>query len=109
LGQVSAADGNPVPADMTFFNTASVLHDALYIPGGAEHANNLLQIPEAVAFINEQYRHCKILGADLDTAGVFDKLDKTPDDGIINDGDINAFIEALKQHRFWERNSPFSK
>ncbi|RYE00185.1 MAG: catalase [Sphingobacteriales bacterium] len=109
LGKVTAADGSPVPADMTFFNTASVLHDALYIPGGGKHADALLMIPEAIEFINEQYRHCKILGADPDAAVVFDQLSKEPDGGIISDGDIGAFIEALKQHRFWERNARFYK
>lgn len=109
LGKVNAADGSPVPADMTFFNTASVLHDALYIPGDAAQAEALLRIPEAVEFINEQYRHCKILGADRDAAVIFDQLHKEPDGGIINDGDLDKFIEALKQHRFWERNTRFAK
>jgi len=109
LGSVKAADGSEVPVDMTFYNTSSVLHDALYLLGDEEHASSLLIIPEAVEFIHEQYRHCKILGATEDASGIFSKLDKEIDDGIVANGDVEAFIEALAGHRFWDRAHKFFK
>ncbi|MBX9449226.1 MAG: DJ-1/PfpI family protein [Taibaiella sp.] len=107
LGMIKAADGSSIPVDMSFYNTSSVLHDALYLLGGEEHVIALLSIPEAIEFIQEQYGHCKILGATPEAAVIFTWLNKEMDGGIIGNGNVDAFIKALAQHRFWNRTQKF--
>lgn len=107
LGKIMMDDDTHLKADMTFFNTSGVLHDALYIPGGKTQAQTLLNIPEAAGFIRDQYLHCKILGADPEAASIFAKLGLDEDAGIIADGNIGKFIEAMSMHRFWPREDKF--
>lgn len=109
LGAVTTAAGRQITADMTFYNTSGVLHDALYIPGGEDSAGSLLDFPDAVNFIRDQYQHCKILGSDPEAAFVLTELGIEKDGGVISDGDIPEFAEALSLHRFWEREEGFSR
>lgn len=108
LGHVLTADGTGIPVDLAFYSTSGVLHDALYIPGGEASAENILYNPEAVNFIRDQYRHCKILGSDAEAAFIFTAIGLEEDEGVISDGNIPQFIKALAQHRFWEREENIS-
>jgi catalase len=45
--------------DKTFLTSASVLFDAIYVPGGAESVETLKMQGDAVHFINEAFKHCK--------------------------------------------------
>lgn len=109
LGEIISSEGTAIPVDLTFFNTSSVLHDAVFLVGTEAQALSLLAFPEVVEFIDEQYRHCKVLGATEGASVIFDKLNKEIDGGLITNGDIDGFIEALSQHRFWEREQKFIK
>ena len=114
-GPVKTANGKTIKADQCFYNTSSVLFDAVYIAAGAAAAKTLLGEPDAIHFINEAYRHCKTIGAtaegvDLLKATFVKKVitastDKTTTDpGIILNKNPAAFISALGQHRFWEQD-----
>ncbi|MEO7961870.1 MAG: catalase [Ginsengibacter sp.] len=121
LGNFKSAGGKMVKVDQAFLGASSLMFDAVFIPGGAESVNALMSKPEAVLFINEAYRHCKAICAIGD--GV-DLLNGTDAGDIINgEGEEDnsmallgiirsktfdsktaaAFIEAIAQHRFWER------
>ena len=119
LGTLKAADGTTVKADQAFFGTASVLFDAVFIPGGAMSVNALKNEPEAILFINEAYRHCKAIAA---TGEAVDLLSSTFAGQKIHGSDgssvaslgivahnkyepktATAFINAIARHRFWER------
>ncbi|MDA3613335.1 catalase [Polluticaenibacter yanchengensis] len=103
LGDVQANDGTSIPIDETLFNTASVLHDAVYILGGEEHAKALVNEPDALHFVNEQYRHCKAIGFHKEAAAFLKATYIKPGDGVITNGKVEDFINAVAMHRFWDR------
>ena len=119
LGFIVAAKGKKVKVDQSFLTAASVLFDAVYVPDGAKCAAALEQEPDAVHFINEAYKHCKAIGADGAGAGFVQKTaaglkiqgegkaDKNiTANGVIIDRSAKEFINAIAQHRFWEREKP---
>jgi len=55
--------GNGVVATMTFANTASVLFDAVYVPGGVASIKSLIQKGDARVFVDEAYKHGKPIAA----------------------------------------------
>lgn len=103
LGAVSATGGKQLQPDETLFNTASVLFDAVYIAGGEKSLKTLMGEPDAIHFVNEQFRHCKAIGADKDANAFMEMTYCGADAGIITNGNIEQFLKAVGQHRFWER------
>jgi len=111
LSVVKSVKGKTFTPNHSLFNTASVLFDAVYIPGGKKSIQFLCAEPDAIHFVNEAYRHCKAIGADKD-AELFIQLtnihistDKKNEPGIILDGNTPSFINAIAVHRFWEREN----
>lgn len=112
LGTIKTSEGNELAVDQSFLIAASVLFDAVYIPGG-KNAGFLNSNAEAIEFINEAYKHCKVIGADefeiLAKTHIYDKVDKNEEEGIIINSKTNdknftkEFIDAMGNHRFWNR------
>ncbi|MEP6818665.1 MAG: catalase [bacterium] len=63
LGMVTGADGAQLKVDCSFLTGASVLFDAVYIPGGDASVAALLREAEAGEFLREAYKHCKAIAA----------------------------------------------
>jgi len=116
LGHITAVDGKKLKVDQSFLTAASVLFDAVYVPGGAKSADLLKKSPDAILFINEAFKHCKAIaaaGAGAEFIQITDagknpqstrKDDKTEDlPGVLINGTANEFIQAIAQHRFWQR------
>lgn len=116
LGTIKADDGSSITVDQSYLIAASVLFDAVYIPDG-QNVNSLKDIPEVAEFINDAYKHCKVIGADGAGTALL-PTDPTPakpnkktesDEGVIssaNAGDksfSDKFISAMGKHRIWER------
>lgn len=119
-GHLTTAAGKQVMIDHSLMTTSSVLFDAVFVPGGSKSINALLNEADAIHFIDEAYKHCKPVaadneGVDLVSVGYLGKLIKGKNykavaDGVILSGGgkgniANAFIAAIKNHRFWERES----
>jgi catalase len=114
LGSIKSGEGKEIKVDQSLLIAASVLFDAVYIPD-SKNADFLDANPEAVDFINEAFKHCKVIGADdaslLTNANIDSKLQKSinADKGIIisptttAENFAHSFIKALGQHRFWNR------
>ena len=118
LGNITGNGGQAIKVDQSFLTAASVLFDAVYVPGGAKSAPALSAEPDAVHFLNEAYKHCKAIaatgdgadllrasyiGAALEPAG---KKEKSADRialGVLIDPSPQDFIDAIAQHRFWDR------
>ena len=92
--------------------TASVLFDAVYIPGGKQSIATLSGEPDAIEFINEAFRHCKAIacsGAGVNFLKEETYVRKAKDDAAIilsesgSKDDTQKFIDAIAQHRNWER------
>jgi len=106
LGTIKGATGKEIKVDMSFQNTASVLFDAVYIPSGAKSAAALINEPDAIHFVNEAFKHCKAVAANGNGVELLNKshaANKTKDAGLIIDKPAKDFINAIAQHRFWER------
>ncbi|WET02398.1 catalase [Flavobacterium sp. YJ01] len=113
LGTVlSDADGE-LHVDFSFLTASSVLFDAVYIPDGLG-LTVLAESDEINEFLNDAYKHCKVIGADgraeavISGASFASKI-TNEDKGIIIAKDAatekfaNDFISAMGKHRFWER------
>lgn len=113
LGSITSNEGKEIKVDQSFLIAASVLFDAVYIPE-SKNANLPNAHPEALDFINEAFKHCKVIGADdaaiFSNANIDSKLQKSlnADKGIIINSKAagnftQSFIKAMGQHRFWNR------
>ena len=105
---VKDADGKEMKVDHALRTTASVLFDAVYVPGGEKSAAALADEPDAVEFINEAFRHCKAIagsGAGVNFLKEETYVSKAKDDQaiILSDDVTDKFIKAIGQHRNWER------
>ena len=116
LGMVKTAGGKEVMAEKSFLTAASVLFDAVYVPSGIDSIMKLKDIPKVIHFINEAYTHCKAIAANGDgidllketAAGQKEtegekKHEEALTQGVILDKEPEAFINAIAQHRFWNR------
>nr|WP_067055105.1 catalase [Mucilaginibacter sp. L294] len=114
LGFITSFNDEQIQVDESLLTAASVLFDAVYVPGGSNSVASIEAEPDAIHFLNEAFKHCKVIAAD---AGALQVLEATyfskkiaGDEGIILSDNAAAlagnFIAAIKQHRFWEREKP---
>jgi len=106
LGTIKGATGEEIKVDQSFLTTSSVLFDAVYIPSCAISSTTLIAEPDAIQFINEAYKHCKAIAASgngVDLLSQSYASNKPNDAGLIIDKSAKDFINAIAQHRFWER------
>lgn len=117
-GKVATDKGSEMPVDFSFLTSSSVLFDAVYIPGG-QGLNELSQDADVMDFLNDAYRHCKIIGAqgegiELLSGTAFASKINNGDQGIIIDENTDSpqfaadFIAAMGNHRFWDREANLS-
>ena len=109
-GEIKSSNGKTVTADYTFLTTASVLFDAVYVPGGAASVETLGGEADAYQFVDEAYRHCKAIAATAGEAVDFIKdtfAGKAENDKAVILGDkiTKDFIKAIAAHRNWERET----
>lgn len=62
-GTVTSEDGTETTVDKSFVTTASVLVDAVYVPGGEKSVSTLMEEGDAIHFLNEGFKHGKPLAA----------------------------------------------
>jgi catalase len=120
--------GGDVPVAKALPTTASVLYDAVLVPGGKQAVSTLAQDPDARRFVEEAYRHGKPIGA-LDSAVPFvaavtgEELTAGAGGAVSRQGMVaaegggsgsgsgsselsgftDAFVAALAAHRFPDR------
>jgi len=113
LGDINSAGGKKVTADFSFLTAASVLFDAVFVPGGAASIEMLEGEADAYHFVNEAFRHCKAIAATGEAvdfvSGTF--AGKSTDDKAIilskngSKSVADGFIKAIAQHRNWDRET----
>lgn len=124
-GMIKSADGKELEVDKTFLTSASVMFDAIYIPGGKQSVEMLKMEGDVIEFINDAFKHYKAIAA---TGDAVDLLLMAPlikdtaladsqsnghlksEMGVVmsrNASDINTvaqeFIQAIAKHRHWTR------
>jgi catalase len=105
-------------ASKTFANSSSVLFDAVYIPGGSASLDMLEQLPDALRFIDEAYKHGKPIGASsegVELVAVSQLGGLVPDaeaaqQGVLLEKDgvqalTQPFLLAIAAHRFHNRQT----
>ncbi|MEK6336272.1 MAG: catalase HPII [Acidobacteriota bacterium] len=112
LGMLSGTEGEPVKADFSLLTASSVLFDAVYVPGGEASVAALGKEPESAEFLSEAYKHCKTIAASGAGSELLKGAVSADQVGVITSRDAkNAkiateFINAIAQHRHWEREPP---
>jgi catalase len=122
LGEIISADDEHIQVDESFLTAASVLYDAVYLPGGVNSSAALEAEANAVHFLNEAFKHCKPVAADASAIQVieatyfFKKLpaeyseETVLREGILVSDSINTlcdlFPRMVAMHRFWDREVP---
>jgi catalase len=118
LGRVTSSSGDPLEVEISLETAPAVVWDAMIVPDGQAAASELAGRGHALEFLKDQYRHCKpilLLGAArelLDATGIPAELPSgDADTGLLlfdgeeQDAAIPAFVDALTQHRHFERET----
>ncbi|MGM0860540.1 MAG: catalase [Bacillota bacterium] len=109
LGSVTSQDGRELEVTATFLTTDSVLYDAVYVAGGEQSTAQTQKA--AKGFINEAYSHYKAIGAANEGVELLALAAGSMEDpGLVTSKDEKdlarfnqAFIEAIGEHRHWNR------
>ena len=94
-------------------STPSHAYDGVIVFTETKDYDNPKDKGAALRFVGQAYKHCKTIGAfgkaqSLVQQALFD-TDLEQDDGVVlaknklGSKDVDAFIEALKEHRHWDR------
>lgn len=113
LGSVLTDSDGALSAEFSFLTASSVLFDAVYVPHGLG-LNVLAQNDDALEYLNDAYKHCKVIGVDgeaseLLSGTTFASKLTNEDAGIIITSEVGSeafaqeFIAAMGMHRFWDR------
>ncbi|KAF2508101.1 catalase [Flavobacterium foetidum] len=113
LGSVLTDNDTAIAAEFSFLTASSVLFDAVYVPHGLG-LNALMANEDAIEYLTDAYKHCKVIGADGEAAEIisgapFSQKISNADAGIIVTSEIASqsfaqeFIAAMTMHRFWQR------
>ncbi len=123
-GAKQSIDGAKIEPDKNHVTTASVLFDAVLVPGGEDLVNRLTKQGDAKHFIAEAYKHKKpiaAMGAGVDLIEAVlpseTEISQEPDGAVVThqgivthrakdhtDAFTEAFTTAIAQHRHWERD-----
>ena len=124
LGMLKSSGGEELEVIKNYLTAASVMYDAIYVPGGKKSIETMKMQGDAIHFINEAFKHCKPLGAtgegielfkasdlpDIKFAGQKSGEKVVSDKGVVtcrNGGGTSsfneAFIAAIANHRHWGR------
>ncbi|GAA0462067.1 catalase [Alkalibacillus silvisoli] len=123
LGKVHSDQNEPVNVQKNYATTHSVMYDALFIPGGKQHVDQLTTHKEAKDFIKDTFAHAKTLGASNEAINLFSTVlpkqtqlaNEQSKNELFNDMGVltiqsdqltdysQSFIEQLANHRHWDR------
>ncbi len=120
-GMIQSAGGEEFETDKSHVTTASVMYDAIFIPGGRKSVEAMKKQGDVIHFINEAYKHCKpiaatgeavelfqlsgIEGVDLASDGedVLEHMGVVTTRGDRLDELAEQFKNAITAHRHWAR------
>ncbi|RYZ61040.1 MAG: catalase [Chitinophagaceae bacterium] len=118
-GTRKAVKGTDVKTDKNHITTASLVYDALFVPGGRGSVDKLKTMGDAIHFVRETYKYGKPIAAIgegvelIEACGLPDLLvfdDMGKDKGVVTARNenkskevISEFLAGMLQHRNWER------
>ena len=100
-GEVTTGSGDPIRVNKAAPNAPSVLYDAAIVPGG-DHADAMMKSKLAHEFLGEAFWHGKPLAFFGDGAKLREgvHLPEGADGVLEGEMDMDALVDAMKQHRF---------
>ena len=108
VGSVQLMEGEKETIEHTYRTDPSVCYDAVYTPEG-KSVERLLSNPDYYEFINDAYKHCKVIAFAKDAEVLMKKSFVEKDAGVIVESEnkkfVKDFIQMMKQHRVWEREA----
>jgi catalase len=121
-GSIKGDAGTAIKVDFAFFSSSSVLFDAVYVPSSQNNAA-LAENDNVIEFINDAYRHCKVIGFDKDLDALIEKTtignklaggkDEALPGIVVNTGTAKTFTDdftaQMGRHRIWEREPKISE
>jgi catalase len=126
LGSLQSDNGETIEVDKNFVTTASIMYDAVVVPGGDESVALLKKQGDALHFVNEAFKHGKPVGAlsegvellmESNIEGVLFAGAHTEEELVSNKGVVTSrngagssvfsqsLIEAMAAHRHWDRET----
>ncbi|MFL9830888.1 catalase [Flavobacterium sp. ST-87] len=111
-GKVMCDENMEHKVDAAILTTESVLYDAVYIPGGTKSIDKLKTEAKFIKFINEAFMHCKAIAADNEGEDLLDAtymVSCKKDKAVCINQKAQVFIDAIAQHRNWERMDEVKK
>ena len=105
VGKINYKEGGSEEIQHSYLTEASVCYDAFYTPDG-NSVKKLADNPDYLQFINEGYRHCKVLAFAKGAEELVKKSFIGKDKGVIFESSDNLtkdFISMMQGHRVWER------
>ncbi len=111
---VKDASGKEMKVDHALRTVASVLFDAVYVPGGEKSVDRLSAEADAIEFVNEAFRHCKAIAGSGEGVNFINNETYAgrakSDQAVILSEDLGKdaaqkFIDAIARHRNWDRET----
>ena len=102
VGGALMADGSLLPADGQLAGTPSVVFDAVASVLSPEMGEQLAKEAAAVDWFRDAFGHLKAIAACKGTQAILKAGGITPDEGVVDPADVEAFIAAA-QTRQWAR------
>lgn len=109
FGQLRAENGQSIKVDYTFLTMDSVLFDAIYVAGGKESRARLYLNITAQTYIDDAFKHNKVIAFGHRSTEEYDPMYMTladGDSGVIlleEESDLDTFIQSIAMHRNWNR------
>jgi catalase len=124
LGSLTCDDGSELPVDKNYQTTASIMYDAVFVPGGPGSAQSLMEQGYAKHFVNEAFKHGKPVAASGEGVQVLQVADLagvelvtvgsgriSEDKGVVTSMSpasegafMELFLTAIAEHRHWDRD-----
>lgn len=112
LGAIASSGEKTLEAEYSLLTAASVLFDAVYIPGGQESIEMLLTEGDAIHFVAEAFKHCKAVAGTGEGAAFISEILEVAegeDKAVIfgkNPAEVaDNFVFAIAEHRNWAREA----
>ena len=102
-GDFQSSSGESVQLEKTFQNSGSPVFDAVVFLGDGEGCEKLSGCAQVHQFAMDAYNHKKPLLAVAGAGRLLQKFEQGEAQGVLVDSDPAAFVECLRQRRFWDR------
>ena len=108
IGGITTAKGKRIPADQKIDGAPSVLYDAVAILASDEGVTLLEEMHPAHCFVADAVAHAKFIAYTPEADSLFLTADPSVDEGMFalsGAEDVDAFLIACRDLRFWDRLS----